>query len=151
MSTLYIVRGVSGSGKTTLARQLSKSLGLEHYEADQFFEKADGSYHFDPRDLPTAHAACLENACYAIRHLGGCIVSNTFTRLWEMRPYLDFATERKANIRIITCRGRYQNVHGLTEDAIEKQLARFQSNQDIAKELNYDRVRFGRIIYSNHG
>jgi len=150
MAILYIVRGVSGSGKSTLAREMASKLGLEHYEADQWFER-DGVYNFDPRELQNAHAACLENAMYAMRHLGGCIVSNTFTRLWEMRNYLDFAAELGCQIRIITCRGQYQNTHGLSDKDVEKQRARFQSNLQIAKELQYDRQRFGMIVFSNHG
>lgn len=150
MGTLYIIRGVSGSGKSTLAREMASKLGLECHEADHWFER-DGVYAFNAAELSTAHAACFENAAYAMRHLGGCIVANTFTRLWEMRNYIDFALELGLKVKIITCTGRYQNTHGLTEEMVEKQRARFQSNQQIAKELSYDAQRYGKIVFSNHG
>jgi hypothetical protein len=85
-------------------------------------------------------------------HLGrDVIVSNTFTRLWEMRNYIDYALEKGHKVRIITCTGLYQNVHGLTDEQVAKQRARFQSNAEIAQELRYDAKRFGGIVYSNHG
>jgi cytidylate kinase len=149
MKTLYLIRGVSGSGKSTLAREMSSKLGLEYHEADHWFER-DGVYTFNAAELPTAHAACLENAMYAMRHLGGCIVANTFTRLWEMRKYIDFALDLDYKVKIITCTGQYQNTHGLTEEMVAKQVARFQSNKEIAEELHYDRAKYGRIVYVNH-
>lgn len=151
MTTLYIIRGVSGSGKTTLAREMATKLNCRYLEADMFFMREDGTYAFNPVQLPSAHNWCFNQTVLEL-HLGrDVIVSNTFTRLWEMRNYIDVALERNCRVRIITCTGRYQNVHGLTEEQVNKQLARFQSNHQIAQELRYDAKRFGGIIYSNHG
>ena len=150
MGTLYIVRGVSGSGKTTLAREMAAKLNCRYIEADMYFEK-DGGYVFHPKWLSQAHEWCFSEAADEMDAGRDVIVSNTFTRLWEMKSYLDFAAERKCKMRIITCRGQYQNTHGLTEEMVAKQRARFQGNLDIAKELQYDRQRFGMIIFSNHG
>lgn len=151
MATLYIIRGVSGSGKTTLARQMAEKLNCRYVEADMWFINEDGSYEFDPRGLEEAHEWCLNEVCDELYKDRNVIVSNTFTRLWEMRKYIDFALECECKVRIITCTARYQNVHGLTEEMVNKQAARFQSNHQIAQELRYDAKRFGGIVYSNHG
>jgi predicted kinase len=151
MATLYILRGVSGSGKTTLAREMAAKLACNYYEADMWFLRGDGEYVFNPKELPRAHRWCFNEVCEQLKMGRDVIVSNTFTRVWEMRNYLDFAVEQGCKMRIITCRGQYQNTHGLSEQDVEKQRARFQSNQDIANELHYDRQRFGKIVFSNHG
>ena len=54
------------------------------------------------------------------------VVSNTFTRLWEMEPYLKAAKKRGINISIIEATGNWPNVHGVPEDAIEKMRARWE-------------------------
>jgi predicted kinase len=142
---------VSGSGKTTYAKSLAVQKGCRHVEADMYFMREDGTYAFNPVQLPSAHKWCFDQAVLEL-HLGrDVIVSNTFTRLWEMRNYIDVALERNCRVRIITCTSRYQNVHGLSEEQVNKQAARFQSNLDIMRELQYDAKRFGGIIYSNHG
>ena len=151
MATLYIIRGVSGSGKTTLAREMAAKLDCRHFEADMWFIRGDGEYIFDPKELPRAHNWCFNQVCEELNYEFDVIVSNTFTRLWEMRNYIDFALERDCKVRIITCRSRFQNVHGLSEDQVNKQAARFQSNAQIMQELKYDAKRFSRVIFSNHG
>jgi len=148
--TLYIVRGVSGSGKTTFAKELAAREHCLYFEADMFFVRVDGAYTFNPAKLPEAHEWCFGEALSEMENNRNVIVSNTFTRTWEMKKYLDAAVNHCYQIRIITCTGRYQNVHGLTEAMVEKQRSRFQSNLEIARELHYDRARFGMITYSNH-
>ena len=147
---LHIVRGVSGSGKTTFAKELAWNVGCYYFEADMYFCRVDGKYTFNPAQLKDAHEWCFEQVKGEIDKGFHVVVSNTFTRLWEMRNYIDYALDRGYRIHIITCTGRYQNVHGLTEDMVEKQRARFQSNQDIARELHYNRAKYGNITYSNH-
>lgn len=151
MATLYIVRGVSGSGKTTLASKMATEKNCRHLEADMWFIRGDGEYIFDASELPRAHNWCFGEACVELNDGRDVIVSNTFTRLWEMRNYIDFALERGHKVRIITCTARYENVHGLSVEQVNKQAARFQSNHQIAQELRYDAKRFGGIVYSNHG
>lgn len=151
MGTLYIIRGVSGSGKTTLAQKMAEERNCRHLEADMWFVRGDGEYVFDAKELPRAHRWCFNEACVELKYGQDVIVSNTFTRLWEMRNYIDFAIECGAGVRIITCTARYQNVHGLSEEQVNKQSARFQKNVDIARELAYDAKRFGKIVFSNHG
>lgn len=151
MTTLYIIRGVSGSGKTTLAQKMAAEKHCLYFEADMWFVRGDGEYIFDPKELQRAHNWCFNEVAAELHNGRDVIVSNTFTRLWEMRNYINLALERGCKVRIITCRSRYQNVHGLSEDMVNKQVARFQSNLDVAKELNYDAKRYGGIVFSNHG
>jgi predicted kinase len=150
MATLYIIRGISGSGKTTLAVNMAAKLKCHYWEADMFFCDEDGRYKFDATQLPKAHEWCFDWSVKSLVNGHDVIVSNTFTRLWEMRNYVDFALERGHKVRIITCTGRYQNVHGLTEEMVAKQEARFQSNAQIAQELKHDWNRYGKIVYVNH-
>jgi predicted kinase len=154
MATLYIIRGVSGSGKTTYAKELAAKVKCAHLETDMYFTFRDGDeceYRFNPSLLPKAHEWCF-NEVAAVLNMGhDVIVSNTFTRLWEFRNYIDLAIDKGAKIRVITCRGRYQNTHGLTEAMVAKQVARFQSNLEVARELMHNAARYGCIVFSNNG
>jgi len=129
---LHIVRGVSGSGKTTLAKSLQYAVGCYYFEADMWFVRVDGEYTFNPAMLPKAHEWCFEQVKREIDLGYSVIVSNTFTRLWEMRNYIEYAKARDYRIHIITCTGRYPNTHGLTQEMVDKQIARFESNESIA-------------------
>ena len=151
MATLYIIRGVSGSGKSTLAREMSERLRCLYFEADMYFIQDNGEYVFDLGMLPAAHEWCFLRVQRKLHHGCNVIVSNTFTRLWEMRNYIDYAVNHNHDIHIITCTGRYQNVHGLSDEMVNKQRTRFQNDKEIAKELSYNIARYGRIVFSNHG
>jgi predicted kinase len=146
--TLYIVRGISGSGKTTFAKELAEREHCFYFEADMYFERVDGAYTFNPAKLPQAHEWCLAEVCAEIRSGRSVIVSNTFTREWEMQEYIRCALLHDYTVRVITCTGQYQNVHGLTEREVARQVARFQSNEEIkAANSRYD---IPNVIFSNH-
>lgn len=85
--TVRIIRGLPGSGKSTFA----KTFGCFHVEADMFFVR-DGEYKW--LNTGENHDWCF--ACFkeaVCRGIDVC-VSNTFTTMREMRPYLEFATEK---------------------------------------------------------
>jgi len=122
---IVLIRGLPGSGKTTMARVLAL-VGYEHYEADQYFER-DGQYQFNPSALPKAHAWCLARVKESMARGVSCVVANTFTRRWEMQPYIDAAKDAGFNVRVIEARGEWESCHGVPADAIDRMRARWES------------------------
>ena len=122
---LVLIRGLPGSGKTTMARVLAM-VGYEHHEADHYFER-EGAYEFDPTELPSAHSWCLERVKSSLTRGARCVVANTFTRRWEMQPYLDAARAVGVPVRVLEARGEWENCHGVPADAIERMRARWES------------------------
>ena len=96
---LVLVRGLPGSGKSTYAARFATAHpGSTHYEADQYFVK-DGVYTYDPRAIRYAHswvAAQVEHDM--IQAIGSAgphvvVVSNTFSRQWEMAELMQLAAK----------------------------------------------------------
>lgn len=130
MAKLKIIRGLPGSGKSTLAKQLGKD-GWVHVEADMFFMHPDGSYQFDGRKLGEAHDWCHKKAAQALEMGLDVVVSNTFSRIWEMAPYIEMARKLNAEVSITQCHGAYQNVHNVPEDAVERMRRRWESHEGL--------------------
>lgn len=119
---LYIIRGLPGSGKTTKAVEIHKKItedGYEcyHAEADLYFT-SNNEYNFDAKELYNAHNWCRLNVRKAMRDKKYVIVSNTFTRPWEYKDYIDLAEEFSYNFEIITMTGTYKNIHNVPEEKI---------------------------------
>lgn len=123
--TLYIIRGISGSGKTTRAKELASSKDCSYFEADQYFTQ-NGHYQFSPDKLSAAHKWCFENTCSYLQQNNFAIVSNTFTQIWEMKKYIDFALKKGIDVVIFEAQGNYSNVHGVSEEMVQKQRDRFE-------------------------
>ena len=123
--TLLILRGLPGSGKSTFAKELCAATGAVHAEADMYFEKA-GQYSFQPNQLHDAHRYC-QLLCENAMKLGkDVIVSNTFTRRWEMEFYIRLAATYGYDVQIKTMTGNYKNIHSVPDSVIEKMRARFE-------------------------
>jgi len=123
MTTLTLLRGLPGSGKSTLAKKM-KSFAMEHFEADMFFMK-DGVYRFDPNQLADAHDWCRSETEECLYHGKDVIVSNTFTTMREMKPYIEMANRYKATVAIYLCQGQFGSIHNVPDEAMQRMKARF--------------------------
>lgn len=121
MPKLTPIRGLPGSGKSTMAREIVVATYAKHYEADAFFMDR-GVYRFDPAKLPAAHKWCQSMTLDALKEGHDVVVANTFTRLWEMQPYMEMGFP----IEVIVARGNWPNVHGVPVEAIERMRARWE-------------------------
>ena len=149
MSIVYLIRGVPGSGKSTLAAKLAAGTpGARHYEADMYFEQA-GYYKFVPEHLPRAHAWCFEKFAQAVRRDEPVIVSNTFTQLWEMKNYIDFALDNEAKVIVVHCTGKWNNVHGVPSEKIDQMLKRFMDNSIIAARYP-EEIDSGQLVLKTY-
>jgi predicted kinase len=107
-NVLTLVRGLPGSGKSTLAKQLRELSALQgsysfHFEADMYFVRGNGEYVFRTEELPAAHAWCQQATRDALARYGAhVIVSNTFSQMWELKPYLEMAKNAEARVQIFT-------------------------------------------------
>ena len=123
---LYIIRGIPGSGKSTTANQMiAKNPKLKHFEADMFFEK-DGPYKFNPGKIKDAHSWCQKEVRSALKEGHSVIVSNTFTKIWEMVAYLQMAKDAGASVEVLTLDGGYENVHGVPKEKVQEMKDRFE-------------------------
>jgi predicted kinase len=135
---LIIIRGPSGSGKTTFAKERFYPT-VPLVEADMYFIK-DGTYEFNPERLKDAHEWCRNQVRKMLCDYGKCVVANTFTRHWEIQPYLDIAKEMNVEVEILRMTGAFQNVHGVPKSVVKAQRDRME---DVAGEKVIDTAIFG--------
>jgi len=122
MPELIIIRGLPGSGKSTLA----KTMNCFHVEADMgCIDK--GVYNWNPRVVKRNHSWCQRTVFDAMYESMDVVVSNTFTQIWEMKPYLSKAKELGFNIKIIRCCNNFANIHNVPDEVIDKMSNRFES------------------------
>lgn len=119
---LRLIRGLPGSGKSTFAR----GTGLLHYEADMFFIQPDGEYKFNPGLIKQAHEWCQNSVRCALYARRSVIVSNTFTTLKEMQPYIEFAKKCEADLKVYRMTGNYGSIHNVPDETIERMRNRFE-------------------------
>ena len=93
---LTIIRGLPGSGKSTLAHSITEKV----CEADQYFMQ-DGEYIFVPADITKAHIACQQKVDAYLRAGVDCVVSNTFSKKWEVEPYIKLCEKHGVKFEII--------------------------------------------------
>jgi predicted kinase len=131
---LILLRGVPGSGKTTFANHMW-STGVI-FEADKYFYDEAGNYQFDGSKLKPAHEWCRQSVHDAMEQnstTGGkyypeIIVSNTFTREWEMQAYLDLAKQYDYHVVSLIVENRHggSNVHGVPAEKVQEMRDRFE-------------------------
>ena len=88
---LYALRGLPGSGKTSFA----KSLNLNFFEADQYFEKFNNNK-YDYKLLKKAHQYCYQSVKQELENGRSVIVSNTMTSEEEVLEYQNLAISIKS-------------------------------------------------------
>lgn len=129
---LQLIRGLPGSGKSTIAETLVHSatrsgrLGMK-FEADDYRINEAGEYQFDLVSNEVAHGKCQSDVREEMS--AGCsvvIVSNTFTQLWEMEPYVEMARQYGYTVQIITVQADFGNIHDVPEEAISRMRGRFE-------------------------
>lgn len=127
MAHLYIIRGVPGSGKTTLAKKMIQAGMAEiHAEADMFMVDYHGNYEFNPVRLKDCHQSCKNLVDAAMQVEKDIVVSNTFTRKWEMQDYLDMAEDNGYGVTVIVCQGEYANEHNVPDAKVFDMRNRFE-------------------------
>lgn len=144
MTTLTLIRGLPGSGKSTLAQKLLDDEYMTEepvgwYEADQFFSNQldEDVYHFDATLLGEAHNWCYLNTLKSLRDGIPVIVSNTFTKFWEIKRYLELGDKiPHLEIRVIEVKTQYENIHSVSEEKVREMSARWQ---DIPSDVIAER------------
>lgn len=127
MPKLIIIRGAPGSGKSTMAYKLQdQDPSLRHWEADDYFF-IGSKYVFDPRLLPSAHEWCHSSVLHDLRNGNDVVVSNTFTRCWEMSKYMGLGgVIDDLHIEVIELHTEYVNRHGVPEEKVDQMRRRFE-------------------------
>jgi len=121
VAQLVLYRGISGSGKTTKAKVL-EDIGYRHFEADMYFE-VDGVYRYNPSRIREAHEWCKLMTRQALYVGDRVVVSNTFTTLVEIQPYLEMGAQ---SIRIVEADGSWENVHNVPPEVVRKMASRWE-------------------------
>ena len=93
---LILIRGLPGVGKTTLGNLIGDCIS-----ADDWMTNAAGEYQFYPSRLPEVHAKCRNLADARLAIGGDCVIANTFSQRWEIKPYLDIAAKHGARVTVI--------------------------------------------------
>lgn len=120
MKTLYIISGIPGSGKSTLAKIIQPD-PCARLEADRFFTARDGTYNYVPHLVPAAHEWCKRQVELAMQEGWiNVVVSNTSTIPSRVDPYKELAAKYGYEVQHIVCFGKFQSVHNVPEEHIEK-------------------------------
>jgi predicted kinase len=130
---LVLLRGLPGSGKSSFAKHMWSDFVI--CEADQFFYDPEGNYNFDPSKLRDAHKYCRDKVETFMsdneknsQFYPEIVVSNTFTREWEMDEYFKLAKKYNYQVVSLIVENRHgnKNVHGVPDSKIEEMRNRFE-------------------------
>ena len=130
---LVLLRGLPGSGKSSFAKHMWSDFVI--CEADQFFYDSEGNCNFDPSKLRDAHKYCRDRVETFMsdneknpQFYPEIVVSNTFTREWEMDEYFKLAKKYDYQVVSLIVENRHgnKNVHGVPDSKIEEMRNRFE-------------------------
>lgn len=126
--TLIIVRGAPGSGKSTFAKAIQQKYGFKHFETDMF-ENLYCENHINKDLLAAAHRWCQQTVRHHLSHGCSTIVSNTFTKLWEMKPYLDMALNYNTRVLVYHMQNQFKSIHNVPEFVVERMTDTYQPHK----------------------
>ncbi len=129
---LILIRGIPGSGKSTFADTFHTHT---HLETDMFFIQKDGEYLFNPHQLEKAHQWCKAETINAIKRKENIVISNTFIQFWEMEEYLLLGKSAGYALRIIEMTTRYDSIHDIPYDTLNKMKNKFEEYSSITANL----------------
>lgn len=124
---VIIIRGLPGSGKSTMAlKHFVDKKGYKICEADHFFYD-NGVYNFDYSKLADAHEYCHNKAISELERGGKVVISNTFSRLWEIKELLGKLPVGRNEVSVLHCHGGTGTVHNVPEFVVERMKQRWQT------------------------
>lgn len=129
MSKLTLVRGLPGSGKSTLAERLAANTNAVWLEADHYFLVPyvwENIYLWTGDLVKDAHRRCYSLTEEALRCGHSVVVSNTFTRVWEMKGYFTLAKLYSVDIEVIACKNQFGSRHNVPEEKLAAMAARWE-------------------------
>ena len=128
MSKLILIRGLPGSGKSTVARNMLANGAVDwHFEADMWLVDKMGVYRWTRERSKLAHASCIKAASVEMAKGKRVVVSNTFTQLWEMQPYIDAAKESGAEVEVLVARGNFGSIHNVPPETLNAMRDRWET------------------------
>ena len=127
---LILLSGVSGAGKSTVAELF---IDADIISTDDFF-MVNGKYQFDANSLIENHMKCAVKAEQSmhIAHtedvMHTLIIHNTFTKDWEMQPYLVLADKYGYMVHTLIVENRHgsESVHNVPQASVNAQRDRFE-------------------------
>lgn len=150
MKYLILVRGISGSGKSTFAKKLKGILEttnhkVVHYETDDYFMN-NGVYKFNPDNVHKYHTENQKRTFNALNnpHIDVVIVSNTFVKLWELKPYMEYALNNNVKVLVYEMAQEFKNIHDVPSEHIERMKNRFASKEKVLQaypQITYERIK----------
>lgn len=130
---LILLRGLPGAGKSTFAKTMWHDFVV--CEADDYFIDEYGKYKFDARDLSKAHNWCkskvetfMQDNQANAQFYTNIVVSNTFTKEWEMNEYFELAKKYGYKVFSLIVENRHSGVnqHGVPAEKVEQMKNRFE-------------------------
>ena len=91
-----------------------------------FTDEETGSYEFDGSMLKEAHEWCQESVECAMDRNENIVVSNTFTKKWEMQAYFDMAEKYGYKVKVFRCVGEYKNTHDVPAHVVERMKENYE-------------------------
>lgn len=123
---LTLVRGPSGYGKSQYALGYSRDDVCAHVEADMYMYNDKGEYQFEFNKLAEAHDWCYKTTEVYLRANFHVVVSNTFTRVWEMQRYYDLAQRLGVGFHVERMATKFQNDKGVPDEVVQRQEERME-------------------------